>query len=89
MASQLSTLSQLLLEIQRRAAEVLDPLDTRTGLDTLFIQAITKALEDIKRGADSDEFQELSVVNLLLEASDAGYSHQEIGDFVRALKREN
>jgi hypothetical protein len=88
MASELSTLSQLFLEIQKRAAEVLDPNDPRTGLDTLFIQAISVAMDDIRRGASSEEFQELAIINLLFGASDAGYGREEIKSFVMALKRD-
>lgn len=88
MASELSTLTQLLIEIQKRAAEVLDPTDTRTGLDTLFLQAITLTLDEIRRGASSEEFQELAVVNLLFSATDANYNRDEIKKFVMALKQE-
>lgn len=88
MASELSTLSQLFLEIQKRAAEVLDPNDTRVGLDTLFIHAISVAMDDIRRGASSEEFQELAVINLLFAASDAGYERDEIKKFVMALKQD-
>lgn len=87
MTSELSTISQLLLEIQRRAAEVLDAQDPREGLDQVFIRSISRALDDIRRGADVDQFQELSVANLLLSATDAGYSNDEIRRFVQALKK--
>jgi hypothetical protein len=88
MASELSTLSQLFLEIQKRAAEVLDPTDSRVGLDTLFIQAISIAMDDIRRGASSEEFQELAILNLLFSAKDAHYNVDEIKNFVMALKQD-
>lgn len=88
MASELSTLSQLFIEIQKRAAEVLDPTDSRVGLDTLFIQAISAAMDEIRRGSNSEEFQELAIINLLFAASDADYSKDEIKGFVMALKQD-
>lgn len=88
MASELSTLTQLLIEIQKRAAELLDPSDSRTGLDTLFIQAIASAMDEIRRGASPEEFQELAVINLLFSASDSGYLRGEIKDFVMSLKQD-
>lgn len=88
MASELSTLTQLFTEIQKRASEVLDPFDERMGLDVLFIQGISMAMDEIRRGASSDEFQELAIINLLFAASAAGYHKDEIKSFVRALKQD-
>lgn len=88
MASELSTLAILFTEIQKRAAELLDPTDSRIGLDSLFVQGISTAMDEIRRGASSDEFQELAVINLLFAASDAGYTRDEIKNFVMSLKQE-
>lgn len=86
MNTELSQLAILVEEIKKRAAEVLDSSDPRTGLDSLLIESINRAMDEIQRGADPSEFQELAVINLLEKAASAGYATEEIRVFVMALK---
>ena len=86
--SELSTIAQLFIEIQKRAQEISINSENRVGIDSLFVQAIALAMDEIRRGADAEEFQDLAVLNLLSKAYEEGYAPEEIRGFVASLKAE-
>lgn len=59
--------------------------EDREELKTIFVDSIHHTLRDIKRGADSDTFQDLTVANFIISAGGAGYPPPAIREFVREL----
>lgn len=59
--------------------------DLREELSELLIFSISATLHDIRMGAQSDEFQELTVLNFVVSADGAGHSKETISAFVREL----
>lgn len=89
MTSRLSTLGQLLAEIQARADEIAsNDGKGKRPLVTLLIMAFLDAMEDIKHGGEFDEFADLAILNLIVRGAEEGYSNEEIHAFVRSLQRD-
>lgn len=59
--------------------------DKREELSGLLLDSIHKTLREIKMGAHTEDFQELTVVNFVVTADAAGYSTDTIRDFVQEL----
>lgn len=84
-----SSLNDFVKNIQRQAREIKSKkADSRTPLTSLLVTSISRVIEEIKLGADSDSFRELVIVDLLILASREGYSSSEIAVFVKSLKSE-
>lgn len=62
--------------------------DTRTPLSSLLIRSIDKTIIEIKRGALSEEFQELTIINLIIMGDHEKYSTEEMRAFIEELKSE-
>lgn len=60
--------------------------DTRTSLASLLIRSIDKTMIEIKRGADSDDFPDLTIINLIIMGAQEGYSAGEMRGFIEELK---
>jgi hypothetical protein len=83
-----SSLIDLIQYIQNEA----DTLDKRNGearipLTSLFQTSINKTMEEIKLGANSIDFPDFVVINLIINAAQAGYSVLEIKVFVDSLSQ--
>lgn len=65
----------------QRAAE-----DKTEELSELLVDSIHQTLKEIKMGANSEDFQDLTVINFVVSADDAGYSSETIRSFVQGLK---
>lgn len=87
MSSKLSTLGQLFAEINARADEI-SHSNGKRPLMTLLILSFLDAMEDIRCGADFDEFADLAVLNLIVRGDEEGYSSKEIQIFVRSLQND-
>lgn len=85
-----SSLNDLIDAIRSRSALINEGLDdNRADLGDLFIKSIRKTMKEIRHGADSDDFSELVVVNLIIMGSNEGYSSEEMKDFVMNLKSDD
>lgn len=62
--------------------------DDRPELFFLFTKAIKKTLAEIKDGASSDDFAELSVVNLIILGA-RYYSAEEMRSFIHRLRTDD
>jgi hypothetical protein len=81
-----SSLVDLVELIRSRAEEILEySHDDRTPLEELFEKSIKKTMDDIKRGANSDDFADLVVITMIIEAAKEGYSASRIKKFVDFL----
>lgn len=60
--------------------------DKSDELEELLLLSINNSLHEIKMGADSEEFQDLTMINFVINADDAGYSVPVIHEFVKELK---
>lgn len=56
-------------------------------LSGILLLSIHSTLRDIKQGANSDEFQDLTVLNFVVSADAAGYSKDSIQSYVRELSK--
>lgn len=81
------SLNDLIDAIRSRSALINHELnDNRVDLGELFMKSIRKTMKEIRHGANSDDFSELVVVNLIIMGSNEGYSAEEMKDFVMDLK---
>lgn len=62
--------------------------DPRVDLSLLLIRSIEKTMVEIKRGANSDDFQDLTVINLIIMGSDEEYTADEMRVFIQDLKTD-
>lgn len=62
------------------------PEDNREDFAVIFMKALKKTVIEIQRGANNDEFAELTIVNLIIMGDKEGYSPDEINHFVQQLK---
>jgi hypothetical protein len=60
--------------------------DTRTPLASLLIRSIDKTMVEIKRGANSEDFPDLTVINLIIMGAQEGYAAGEMRGFIEELK---
>lgn len=86
--SVLSSFSQLVNEITSRAVLLQEPQDDRTDLGYLFIRALRKSVHEVQKGASTDDFPELTVINLIMMGAAEGYSAAEMRDFIVQLKSD-
>lgn len=66
--------------VEKKAVE-----DKSEELSEILLDSIHKTLREIKMGANSDEFQDLTVVNFVLTADNAGYPVDSIKSFIHEL----
>lgn len=85
-----ASLNDLIDAIRSRSSLINEELnDDRVDLGDLFIKSIRKTMKEIRHGANSDDFSELVVVNLIIMGSNEGYTSEEMKDFVMNLKSDN
>lgn len=83
----MSTLSDLIDAIRSKAV-LLDQEnnDDRLDLGALFMKAIQKTVREITKGADTDSFADLTVINLIIMGAEEGYGADEMRVFINELK---
>lgn len=62
--------------------------DDKPSLTLLLVEAIHKALVEIKYGAPVNEFKDLAILHLIVDGASSGYSTESIRNFVMDLKHE-
>lgn len=67
-------------------ARAQEATETEEELQGILADSIQLTLKEIKEGANSEEFKDLTVINFLIQADDAGYSPEVIRGFVQDLK---
>ena len=72
-------------EVHRIADQRVAEEARREELSSLLLDAIHKTLKEIKMGASSSDFQELTVVNFIIMAADS-FTTEEIRGFVEELR---
>lgn len=87
MSSPLSTIGALFEALQERANEVSPDSTKKHSLVVLLITSFLDAMEEIRLGADFEQFQDLAVLNLIIHGAEEGYSTEELKKFVMSLKR--
>lgn len=85
--SRLDNLVNAILEEAERVNKAEE--DPRVHLTVLLVRAIERTMLEIKRGADSEDFQDLAVINLIIMGAQENYTTAEMGAFVRELKNED
>lgn len=86
----MSSLSDLINVIKTANESFEDPDSAgRVDLGVLFAQSIRKTMKDIHHGANSDEFADLVIINLILEGDKQGYSTDELHEFIMTLKSDD
>lgn len=86
MAGHISDLMEALRSEVDRIARTRAHEDQTEALSELLLESINKTLREIKLGARAEEFQELTIINFVVSADEAGYSTETIADFVNELK---
>lgn len=59
--------------------------DDRTAIEAIFQNSISKTLKEIKNGANSEEFPDLVVINMIIDSAKENYSVSEIKSFVDSI----
>ena len=85
----MSSFDELLKTICSKSVLIATESDGRIELGTLFLRAIRQTMMEIHRGAESDDFADLVIVNLIILGAKEGYKVSEIKDFIEQLKSEN
>lgn len=86
----MSTLNKLIDAIRAEASFLLEQNqeDSRVDLGVLFVKALRKTLREIGKGADTNDFSELTVINLIIMGAEEGYSADEMRAFIQKLKSD-
>lgn len=85
----MSSFDKLLKTIRSKSVLIATESDGRIELGALFLRAIRQTMMEIHRGAESDDFADLVIVNLIILGAKEGYKVSEIKDFIEQLKSEN
>lgn len=85
----MSSFDELLKTIRSKSVLISTESDGRIELGALFLRAIRQTMMEIHRGAESDDFADLVIVNLIILGAKEGYKVSEIKDFIEQLKSEN
>lgn len=82
-----NSLNDLIDALRSRSALIeQDVDDDREDFAVLFMKALRKTVIEVQRGANNDEFAELTIINLIIMGDKEGYSADEINNFVQQLK---
>lgn len=82
----MSSFNQLIDVIRSKSALINQESDDRTDLGVLFMQAVKKTVHEITEGADTYDFSDLTVVNLIIMGANEGYDASEMREFIHKLK---
>lgn len=63
--------------------------DPRVELGVLFMRAIQKTVREINEGANSEDFSDLTVINLIIMGANEGYEADEMRSFINKLKTDD
>jgi len=72
--------------ILTKSALISQKTDDREDLGVLFMKALKKTVIEVQNGANSDEFSDLTVINLIILGDKEGYSAEEMRFFIEELK---
>lgn len=72
-----------------RISEERSGQDHQEELSEILLEAVNKTLREIKMGADSDDFQELTIINFIILADSAGFPSDILLSFVNELKKSD
>lgn len=75
--------------IRSKSALISDKADDREDLGVLFMKSLRKTVVEIQNGANSEEFADLTVINLIILGDKEGYSAEEMREFIEDLKNDN
>lgn len=75
--------------IRSKSALISDKVDEREDLGVLFMRSLRKTVVDIQNGANSEEFADLTVINLIILGDKEGYSPEEMREFIEDLKNDD
>lgn len=81
-----NSLNELIEVLRSKSALIESASDDREDFGVLFMKALKKTVIEVQRGANNDEFAELTIVNLIIMGDKEGYSPDEINRFVQQLK---
>lgn len=86
----MSTFNQL-IDVIRSKAVLLEQEnnDDRLDLGLLFIKSIQKTVREIREGANTDDFADLTVINLIIMGANEGYEADEMRSFIQKLKSDD
>lgn len=81
-----SSLHELLKVIQEEAEAIAARrVPQGVTLEGIFSEVIGQTMKEIKAGANSDDFADLVVINLLIRAGQEGFHATEVQGFVQTL----
>lgn len=75
--------------IRSKSALISEKVDDREDLGVLFMRSLRKTVVDIQNGANSEEFADLTVINLIILGDKEGYSPEEMREFIEDLKNDD
>lgn len=78
--------SDLIDTIRAKSILISQKTDDREDLGVLFMKALKKTVIEIQKGAKSEEFSDLTVINLIILGDKEGYSADEMRGFIEELK---
>jgi hypothetical protein len=82
-----SQLDDIIAAVRHRAAAISERDEQfRPDLGALLVSAIGTAMLEIRRGAPSDEFKELTVLHFIQLGDQAGYTSDELRPFLQDVK---
>ena len=82
-----NSLNDLIDVLRSRSALIeQDAEDDHEDFAVLFMKALRKTVIEVQRGANNDEFAELTIINLIIMGDKEGYTADEINNFVQQLK---
>ena len=75
--------------IRSKSALISDRVDDREDLGVLFMKSLRETVVEIQNGANSEEFADLTVINLIILGDKEGYSAEEMREFIKDLKSDD
>lgn len=81
-----NSFNNLIDVIRAKSILISENTDEREDLGVLFMKSLKKTVIEIQNGANSDEFSELTVINLIILGHEEGYTAEEMRWFVEKLK---
>lgn len=82
----MSTFNELINTIRAQAAQIAEEESDDDTLQDLFVRAIKRSMREIREGADSEDFSDLTIANFLIMGSESKFTVQELRDFIEQLK---
>lgn len=84
-----NSFNELINVILSKAVLVSETEDSRKDMGELFMKALKNTTIEVQKGADSDQFAELTIINLIVLGDKEGYSAEEMRGFIEKLKADD